>query len=125
MNPPLSPQLFALDAGIRYVAVNQKGQLLEMVQNPNLPSYNPTETDRMEELIVNPVAVELTRRRGELDLGGLRYLLIRYGMQFQLVVPWQSGHVSVGIEANANATAIAERVVTLLQTRGVESPRAG
>ena len=120
MNPPLSTQLFALDPSIRYVAVNQKGQLLEMVQNPSLPSYNPAETDRMEELIVNPVAVELTRRRGELDLGGLRYLLIRYGMQFQLVVPWQSGHVSVGIEANANATGIAERVVTLLQGRGID-----
>src|SRR5258708_38124095 len=83
MTHALSAELFALDRNIRYVAVNQEGRLIEMAQNPRLPSHNPVESDRMEELIVNPVAIELTRRRGDLDLQGLRFLLIRYGIQFQ------------------------------------------
>lgn len=28
------------------------------------------ETDRLEELVVNPIVLEITRRRGEIDIGG-------------------------------------------------------
>ena len=65
----ISSQLFELDLNIRYVAVNQRGQIVEMEQNPRLPSYNPPDTDRMEELVVNPVVLELAKRRGDLDRG--------------------------------------------------------
>ena len=61
---PISSQLFELDLNIRYVAINQRGQIVEMEQNPRLPSYNPPDTDRMEELVVNPVVLELAKRRG-------------------------------------------------------------
>jgi len=71
----------------------------------------------MEELIVNPVAIELTRRRGDLDLQGLRFLLIRYGIQFQLVLPWRVGHISVGLEPSADAVAVAERILAVLASR--------
>ncbi len=117
MSETLSTELFALDPTIRYVAVNQEGRLTEMAQNPRLPSHNPVETDRMEELIVNPVAIELTRRRGDLDLQGLRFLLIRYGIQFQLVLPWRVGHISVGLEPSADAVAVAERILAVLASR--------
>jgi hypothetical protein len=59
----LSARLFRMEPKIRYVAVNQKGKLVEMEQSPSHPSYNPPETDRMEELIVNPVMLELAARR--------------------------------------------------------------
>lgn len=65
----ISTRLLALGPAVRYVAVNQAGTIVEMVQRS--PSYNPPETDRMEELIVNPVVLELTRRRGNLDLEGI------------------------------------------------------
>ena len=79
--------LLAIDPKVRYVAVNQRGGLEEMLQAEGHPSFNPPETDRMEELIVNPVALELFARRGNIDLGGLRFLVVRYRLQFQLILP--------------------------------------
>ncbi len=96
---------------IRYVAVNQSGRIVEMEQSPKWPSYNPADTDRMEELLVNPMVLELTRRRGDLDLGGIRYVVIRYGMQYQLVFPYKQGHLSIGVELEADVTGIATKVV--------------
>ncbi len=104
----IAKSLLALDGSIRYVAVNQNGAIAEMLQK--LPSFNPPETDRMEELLVNPVAIELFTRRGDIDLGGLRFVIVRYGLQFQVILPCASGHVSVGVEADGDPVAIAERV---------------
>lgn len=106
--------LLALDSKVRYVAVNQRGTIEEMLQAEDHPSFNPSETDRLEELIVNPVALELFARRGNLDLGGLRFLVVRYGLQFQLILPWREGHVSIGIEAAGEAVAIAVRAAAVL-----------
>jgi len=110
----LASSLFALDENIRYAAVNQRGAIDEMLQRDGHASFNPPETDRMEELIVNPVALELFARRGNLDLGGVRFLVVRYGVQFQLILPWRAGHVSIGIEADGNPLAIAVRAAAVL-----------
>ena len=105
----IAASLFAIDPRIRYVAVNLGGRIAEMEQSPNWPSTNPSESDRMEELIVNPVVLELVRRRGEIDIGGARYVVIRYGVLFELVLPYRGGHVSVGIEPGPGILEIAER----------------
>jgi hypothetical protein len=110
----LSRQLFELDPNIRYVAVNRKGRIAEMEQSPKWPSYNPSDTDRMEELIVNPVVLDLARRRGDLDLGGIRYVIIRYGLQYQLLFPLKDGHLSVGLELAADPGAVAEEIAATL-----------
>jgi len=114
---PLSKELFPLDGRIRYVAVNAGGAIVEMEQRAERPSYNPPETDRMEELIVNPIVLEATRRRGDLDLGGVRWVIIRYGLQYQMVFPHASGHVSVGVEADGDVTELAGRISDLLDRR--------
>ncbi|HVT19156.1 MAG TPA: hypothetical protein VHQ90_23625 [Thermoanaerobaculia bacterium] len=114
MGKKISRQLFAVDPGIRYVAVNQAGRIVEMEQNPRWPSYNPATTDEMEELIVNPVVLELARRRGDLDLEGIRYVVLRYGLQYQLVVPYRQGHVSVGVDLDADVVAVAAKVLASL-----------
>ena len=104
----ISPGIFDLDPGIRYVAVNQGGEIVEMEQR--LPSHNPVETDRMEELVVNPTVLGLTRRRGVLDLDGIRFVIIRYGLQYQVLFDYLDGHVSVGVESECDAIAIAKRI---------------
>ena len=111
----LAPRLFPLDPAIRYVAVNQGGHIVEMTQNPRLPSHNPHDTDRMEELLVNPAVLELTRRRGELDLDGIRFVVIRYGPQYQLLFPFKRGHLSLGLELDADVTAVARKVARRLR----------
>lgn len=110
----IAPPIFELDSNIRYVAVNQGGKIVEMHQNPNWPSYNPSETDRMEELLVNPTIIELTRRRGDLDLEGIRFIAIRYGLQYQLIFPYREGHVSVGVELSGDISLIASKITAFL-----------
>jgi hypothetical protein len=114
MNEKVSPKLFDLDPNIRYVAVNQKELIVEMEQNPKRPSLNPTETDRLEELIVNPIILELTKRRGNLDMNGVRYIVIRYGTMYELVFPFKEGHLSIGVELTANPTEVAQSVAACL-----------
>ena len=110
----MSHLLFTLDPNIRYVAINQRGRIIEMKQNPKRPSLNPTESDRMEELIVNPIVLEAARRRGNIDMKGLRYVIIRYGTMHQLIFPYKQGHLSIGIELTANPTLIAHKIAKRL-----------
>jgi hypothetical protein len=106
--------LFPIDPDIRYVAVNRGGRIEEMAQSPRWPSHNPGETDRMEELIVNPVVLELARRRGDIDLGGVRRVVIRYGTLYQVLVPIPGGHVSVGVELRADVEGVADKIEAAL-----------
>jgi hypothetical protein len=110
----IASTVFPLDPQIRYVAVNRHGRIEEMAQSPRWPTHNPEDTDRMEELIVNPVVLELARRRGDLDLGGVRRVVIRYGKQYQVLFPIPGGHVSVGVEPSADVEALADRIQVAL-----------
>ena len=112
----ISPQVFELDSGIRYLAVNQEGEIVEMEQR--LPSHNPVETDRMEELLVNPTILEMTKRRGDLDLDGIRYIIIQYGLQYQAIFNYRNGHVSVGIESDSDAVGVVSKILEHLDLQG-------
>jgi len=109
---PVAAALLPLDPLIRYVAVNQQGRITEMTQR--IPSHNPAVTDQLEELIVNPAVLNLAQRRGDLDLGGAPWVLIRYGLQYQLLVPHKDGHVSIGLELEADVVRLATRVAERL-----------
>jgi hypothetical protein len=43
------------------------------------------ESGKYEELIVNPTVLTLVRQRGNIDGGGVEFLLIRYGSFWQTV----------------------------------------
>src|SRR5512145_539199 len=97
----LIERIFAVSSDIRYVAVYRNGQLRSS-QRPGLAQASAAESDKYEELIVNPTLLTLTRQRGQIDCGGLRYVVIRYGNFFELVLPLPKGHLSVGIEPDAD-----------------------
>ncbi|MBZ5719557.1 MAG: hypothetical protein LAO03_04170 [Acidobacteriia bacterium] len=113
----LSTQLFRLEPRIRYVAVNQGGHLEEMEQSPAHPTYNPPESDVMEELIVNPTVLEIAARRGNIDMRGIRYVVIGYGTQFQLLMPYAQGHLSIGVELHDDPVEIAKKVTAALNLK--------
>ena len=113
----LGEKLFALDENIRYVAVNQSGQIVEMTQNPKLPTTNPHESDRFEESVVNPIILHLAVYRGNLDMDGTRYVTIRYGSMYELIFPYLQGHLSVGVELSAPVTQVAEKIARELNLR--------
>jgi hypothetical protein len=97
----LIERVLALTSEVRYVAAYIDGQLRSS-QRPGLAEASASESDKYEELIVNPTLLTLTRQRGEIDCGGLEFVLIRYGSFYELVLPLRGGHLSVGIEPHAD-----------------------
>ena len=94
-------RIFKLSESIRYVAIYQNGQL-ETKAKSDATNASSSESDRYEELLVNPTVLTLTSQRGNIDCGGLDYVLIRYGYFYQFVLPMTWGHVSVCIDADAD-----------------------
>jgi hypothetical protein len=112
----LVAEIFAASADVLYVAL-YRANALSMWQRPGVIGASSNETDRYEELFVNPTLLKLTTQRGNLDCGGLRYLLVRYGNFFQLVQPIANGHVSVciGDAEHTDPLAVVAAVRGLLQ----------
>jgi hypothetical protein len=109
----LIDRCLALGPAVRYVAVYRDGALRSR-ERAGIAGASGAESDRYEELLVNPTLLTLARQRGDIDCGGLRYLLIRYGNFFQCAHPVPGGHVSVAIETTADVPAIVARLERLL-----------
>ncbi|TVM02104.1 MAG: hypothetical protein CV087_10010 [Candidatus Brocadia sp. WS118] len=106
--------IFRLSESIRYVAIYMNGQL-EFQSKANTLGASSSESDKYEELLVNPTLLKLTSQRGNIDCGGLEYLIVRYGNFFQFVLPTTWGHVSVCIEADADPMQVGVQVQALVQ----------
>jgi hypothetical protein len=107
---PLIENIFAIAPEIRYVATYLDG-VLASAQRPDLGSASSSESDKYEELIVNPTLLKLVTQRGNIDCGGASWVVIRYGNFFEVVIPVASGHLSVGLEVTADPTLIVEKVI--------------
>ncbi len=112
MSDPLAA-IFALSPQVRYVALFRDGELTSR-QRAGLSGASSAESDRYEELIVNPTLVTLLGQRGRIDCGGLEHVVIRYGNFFQLIRPIPGGHLSVALEPDADPLAVAAAVERLL-----------
>ena len=109
--------LFSLSPAIRYVAVYQDG-VLTTATKPGLTDASAAESDTYEELLVNPTLLTLVSQRGNIDCGGLQFVVIRYGNFYQFVAPYVRGHISIAIEPGADAL----EVVGLIRATLVQSP---
>jgi len=78
--------IFALSNDVRYVAIYREGHL-ETKSKEGTIGASSSDSDRYEELLVNPTLITLATQRGNIDCGGLDYLIIRYGNFFQFVLP--------------------------------------
>lgn len=114
MHEDLATEIFALGPSVRYVAVG-RGQDVHALERAGLSDASDAVSDRFEELFTNPALVTLARQRGELDCGGLRYLVVAYGHFSQLIVPVPAGHVSISLEATADVEDVADAVVNALE----------
>ena len=93
--------IFSLSEDIRYVAVYHEGKLDSSIKQ-DLVGASSTGSDKYEELIVNPTILTLVKQRGDIDCGGAKFVIIRYGNFYQFVAPIKNGHVSVCIELHAD-----------------------
>lgn len=96
----IADRLFQRFPAVRYVALLQ-GKDLALHARPSLKDASAAETDRFEELWVNPAVLNLLQRRGDLDCGGLDHLWIRYGSFWTGLFPIPGGHLNVGLEPDA------------------------
>jgi len=104
--------IFGTSLAVRYVAVYRNGTL-ESHQRPGIATPSAGESDKYEELIVNPTLITLLRQRGDIDCGGLDWVLVRYGHFVEFVLPLKDGHLSVGIEADTDVVAVARAIRAL------------
>jgi len=115
----LIEDIFELSPDIRYVAVYELGKL-QSAERRGLEGASASESDRYEELLLNPAILTMAGQRGKIDCGGLDYVLIRYGNFFHLVQPLPGGlsHVSVSIELGGEPIAIAAQVGRVIAEYG-------
>jgi hypothetical protein len=106
--------IFSISDDIRYVTVYRESKL-EMKAREGAANASSPESDRYEELLVNPTLIKLASQRGNIDCGGLDYLILRYGSFFQFVLPAEWGHVSVCIEKTADPVAIGEQIQSMVK----------
>jgi hypothetical protein len=97
----LIKSILSVSEGIRYVAIYSDGKLISSSRE-ELNNASSSESDKYEELIVNPTLLKLVTQRGNIDCGGAEFVLIRYGHFFEFVKPVATGHISIGIQLKAD-----------------------
>jgi hypothetical protein len=109
----LRDSIFALGTHIRYVAF-ASGQRVDTEQRDDVSNASDAVSDFYEELLVNPTLLTLARQRGDLDCGGLRYLIVAYGNFNQVIMELPEGHVSVCVALDADPVDVARRMSRLI-----------
>ncbi len=114
--------LYAVADGVRYVALNRRGRLIlsSRVGDPAGGDHS----DRYEELLVNPTLVAMTRARGEIDCGGVRFLVVAYPTFFALVLPLAEGHATVSLPRSSDPIGLGPAFVEACALAPVASPRS-
>jgi hypothetical protein len=82
---------------IRYVAIYTDNELVS-TQRGSISDDSSSESDKYEELIVNPTFLTLARQRGNIDCGGLDFLIISYGNFNQVIKEIRGGHISICLD---------------------------
>ncbi len=108
-------QVLELSADIRYVAIYEN-KILTKGSSAGLANNSSDESDTYEELLVNPTLLKLLGQRGDIDCGGLVYVIIRYGNFYQLVMDIGNGHISVAVDKEADPIEVQEMIERKIQT---------
>ncbi len=88
---------FAASRNVRYVAVYLDDSL-KVKPRADMQLLGSDVSDLYEEIIVNPTLLKLLTQRGNIDCGGCKYVIVRYGNFFAFIRPLANGHVTVSFE---------------------------
>lgn len=108
--------LFNFLLEIRYVAIYQNDELT-FKQRKQTSDSSSSDTDEYEELLVNPTLLTIARQRGNIDCGGLRFIIVGYGNFYQLVKEIKNGHISICLEKNVDLTIVPEKIFEFLKSK--------
>jgi len=106
--------LFNQFPDIRYLAIYSDKNLVSKQREETIDSSSG-ETDKYEELLVNPTLLTLASQRGNIDCGGLNYLIIGYGNFHQLVKSISSGHISICLNKNSDLNNLPNEIFDFLK----------
>jgi len=98
---------------IRYIAIYRNDKL-ESWQRAAISESSSNESDKYEELLVNPTILLLAQQRGNIDCGGLDFVLIKYGSFYQLVKQIDQGHISICIDKSADPVSLEKEISNVL-----------
>ena len=118
----LLAEVLGISEHVRYVAVYDSDNL-SIRQRSDIQNVSSNESDKYEELLVNPTLIKLASQRGNIDCGGLEYFIIRYGNFFVLLTPCKSGHVNIGVEPDQDPFLLIEPLNALLGKYGLDLNR--
>jgi len=111
----LTATAFALDPGVRWVAVTRPGEAPRSRYRSTVQPLNDSASDEAEERLANPAILALARARGDWDLDGLRYVAIAYGKLTQVIAVLPAGgHISLSLERSSDATQVGEALIAAL-----------
>ena len=113
--------LFDFSDSIRYVAIYRNGELALQQRNAALDGQSSGESDQYEELLVNPTLLKLSSQRGNIDCGGLDYLIVAYGNFHQLVRSIDGGHISICLEKGADLNRLPNAIFNFLEDQFPDS----
>ncbi len=108
--------LFIKFSEVRYVAVYIENDLIYK-QKEETSDSSSGETDKYEELLVNPTLLKLASQRGNIDCGGLDYLIIRYGNFYQIVKSIPNGHISICIKQESDLNSLLNNIFNYLSKK--------
>ncbi len=108
--------LFNFLLEIRYVAIYQNDELT-FKQREQTSNSSSSDSDKFEELLVNPTLLTIARQRGNIDCGGLRFIIVGYGNFYQLVKEIKNGHISICLEKNVDLTIVPEKIFEFLKSK--------
>jgi hypothetical protein len=111
--------LFNFLLEIRYVAIYQNDEL-NFKQRQQTSDSSSSDTDKYEELLVNPTLLTIARQRGNVDCGGLRFIIVGYGNFYQLVKEIKNGHISICLEKNVDLTIVPEKIFDFLKSKYIQ-----
>ncbi len=111
----LIEKISQISDSIRYVAIYQDNNL-ESWQRDDLNDSSSSDSDTYEELLVNPTILKIAKQRGDIDCGGLDFVIIKYGSFFQLIREIENGHISICIDKSANQIEIEPQINYVLNS---------
>jgi hypothetical protein len=106
--------LFDTFYDIRYVAIYTDNELVYK-QKQQITDSSSSDSDKYEELLVNPTLLTIARQRGNIDCGGLRFLIVGYGNFYQLVKEIREGHISICLEKTVDLTNLPDNIIEYLE----------
>lgn len=109
----LIEKISLISDSIRYVAIYQDNNL-ESWQRADLNESSSSDSDKYEELLVNPTILKIAKQRGDIDCGGLDFVIIKYGSFFQLIREIKNGHISICIDKNENPISIEHEINNMI-----------